>query len=240
MARKRRLLLADNNQDYRESVRGLLELEENEVVEAASEEEAIRILEDQKIDLVLADLRLTDDADTYDFSGLRLAKVASQMRVPVLIVTSFPTVDATRLALRSAGREPLAVDIVPKKEGAHALLAAVKSALQGLAEENMVARGDLVVDVELRMAWHKGQTLPLSRNQYELLAYLFQNAGAVCSPEELIKAVYNEDLTPELASADRRLERLAERLREKVEDDPKQPRYIVREPRRGFRLVLNH
>jgi DNA-binding response OmpR family regulator len=240
MRKRPRLLLADNMQEYRQSVRSLLELEENEVEEASSVEDAIQILESGEIDLVLADLRLTDDTDAHDISGLKLAKIASEMRVPCLIMTAFPSVDTVRMALRSTDRESLALDFVPKTEGPHALLAAVKAALLQIQAEAGIASGDLVVDLKLRMVWCKGQALQLSRNQYALLAYLYENAGVVCSPEELMEAVYDEVLTPEQACADRRLERLVVRLRRKIGDDPKQPRWIVKEPRRGYRLILNH
>ena len=67
---------------------------------------------------------------------------------------------------------------------------------------------------------------------------IIEKQGAVCSPEELIKAVYDEDVPPGQSSADKRLERLVDRVREKIEDDPSKPRHLIRVHRRGFRLVL--
>jgi two-component system KDP operon response regulator KdpE len=234
-----RLLVADNSPDYRRSLRALLELTEYDVKEASSVKEAIQILESQHIDLLLSDLRLSEDWDAHDYSGLEVAKVAREMDVPCIIMTAFPSVDVVRMALRRDDREPLAEDFVPKAEGPHALLAAVRSTLQRLPTAASVANGDVVVDLQLRMAWRGGQALQLSRYQYALLAHLYQNAGVVCSPEELIKAVYNEDLPPEHASADKRLESLVVRLRRKIGDDTKEPQCLVKEPMRGYRLILD-
>jgi DNA-binding response OmpR family regulator len=79
----------------------------------------------------------------------------------------------------------------------------------------------------------------LSRKQYVLLAHVYSREAVVCGPEELLKAVYDEDVPPERAGADRRLERLVVRLREKIEEDPRRPRRLIKEPRRGYRLILH-
>jgi DNA-binding response OmpR family regulator len=234
---RKRLLLADNSSDYRRSLRGLLELEDYRVEEAASVEEAEKGLEAVALDLALVDLRLTDDEDEYDISGLEVAKKATERGIPCIIITAFPSEETTRLALRSRGTEPLAVDYLPKASGPQAVLDAIEVVLSRHGEKPEKAPGDLVVDLERGLVWREGEPVNLSRHQYAFLAYLHRKEGAVCSPEELLKAVYDEYVPPGQASADKRLERLVDRLRQKIEKDPSEPRYLIKVHGRGYRLA---
>ncbi len=237
---RRNLLLADNNASYRHSLCSLLELENFTVEEASSVEEAQKKLTMVLPDLALVDLRLTNDEDIYDISGLEIAKSASERNIPCVIISAFPSVEATRLALRSRGAEPLAVDFVPKSAGPEALLDAINTILgnRGKSLTTMYMSG-LEIDLDQRLVWRRGELLDLSRYQYALLVYLYQKKGTVTSPEELIQAIYEEEVSAKEANIDRRLEHLVERLREKIEDDPSNPHHLLKVHRRGFRLVLD-
>ena len=228
-----RLLLADNNADYRSSLLPLLRLEGYEVEEADSVESAIKKLETMPVDLALIDLRLTDDTDDHDISGLEVAKRAGERRIPAIIITAYPSVETTRLALRARGADPsLAVDYVLKRPGPDALLASIAAVLRQRQEPNY----DLVVDAERGDVSLRGKPLRLSRAQFALLAHLYQRRGAVCSRKELVKAVYGEDMSDTDANLDKRLERLIARVREKIEEDPKNPKRLVSVPGLGLRL----
>lgn len=123
------ILLVDNNEDYRRTLRRLLETEGFRVQEAASITEANEKIESLRIDLALVDLRLTDDQDEYDFSGIDLAEKAREKGIPCIIVTAYPSIESTRQALRSRRvNPPVAVDIVPKASGPAAILNAIQEA----------------------------------------------------------------------------------------------------------------
>jgi DNA-binding response OmpR family regulator len=234
---KKKLLLADDVSNYRHSLRGLLELENYDVVEAASLEDAKTELQRSKIDLVIADLKLTDGDDTSDISGLEVAKAAKSLNIPCIIVTAYESVDVTRIALRSRGNEPLADDLIPKKDGPQAILDAISLILNNKRNvATNVTHSQLKIDLDQKLVWKKGKEIKLPRNQFALLAYLFEQHGAVCSQESLLKAVYHEDISEKDAMSDRRLERLVERLRKKIEDIPAKPRYLLGEQGRGYRL----
>jgi len=237
---QKRLLVADNSPEYRHSLRGLLELDDYIVEEADSPDAARGMLENKEINLALVDLRLTNDDDADDFSGLEIAKLANTLHIPCIIITAFDTVDIARLALRSRGAEALAVELVPKRLGPQSVLDAIQLVLTNVNGEPIrVIPNELKIDLNQGLVWNKGNLLNLTRHQYALLVYLFQREGAVCSPEQLVKEIYHEDVTAEQAMTDRRLERLVERLREKIEADPYNPRYLVRVYGRGYRLVLD-
>lgn len=232
------LLLTDNSADYRRSLRLYLELEDYRVEEAESAEQAREKLASVPVDLALVDLRLHDDQDTYDISGLGVAKVAAGWGIPCIVMTAFPTVEVTRLALRSRGLEPLAVDLIPKADGPQALLDAIRVVLTpGRGQPEEMGRG-LTIDLEQGMVWLQGAPVELSEYQYRLLAHLYERKGAVCGPQELLRAIYGEDLSQVEVSIDRRLERLVARVREKIEDDPAAPQYLATVAGRGYRLLI--
>jgi DNA-binding response OmpR family regulator len=231
------ILIADDDRPYRESLRQLLELEGYAVIEAASPEETREKLETERLDLALLDLRFTDHGNERDFSGLTMAKLAAEKGIRCIMITAYDTAEAARLALRSRGAEPLAEDLVPKRDSPQAVLDAIEVVLNRMHEGQESAAPTIEVDLERRLAELNGEPLRLSRLQYRLLAYLYEHEDAVCSAQELIKAVYGERLTVDQANVDKRLERLVERVREKIEEDPHDPQLLLKEYGRGYRLV---
>ncbi|MBN1641804.1 MAG: response regulator transcription factor [Anaerolineae bacterium] len=238
------VLLADNDPDYRESLRLLLELEDYAVVEVDSVQTAEAALAEadpahagRQIDLVLADLRLTDHKNDRDFSGLLVAKAASARGIPCIVITQYDTVEATRHALRARGAAPLAEDLVPKRDGPQAVMDAIEVVLGRRPKGPIDAPPDLAIDLEQGLVYRKGDPVSLSPLQYRLLSHLYAHEGKVCETADVIQAVYGEQVPPGQASADGRLERLVFRLRVKIEDDPHQPVHLTTVHGRGYRLV---
>ena len=232
------LLLADNDPDYRHSLRALLELENWQVEDAESVQQALDKLGVVQPDLILADLRLSNDKDDYDISGLEVAKKAAEKHIPCIIISAFPSAEATRLALRRRGNMPLADDFVPKAAGPQAILDAINIVLNNSNRLSEKTSPELKIDLEQKLVWYKGKILDISKYQYTLLAYLARKGGAVCDPEELIKEIYRGETFADQVGLDRRLEHLVERLQEKLEEDPSTPRHLIKVPRRGFRLII--
>ncbi len=133
---KATILFADNDPDFLKTRTEFLEKEGYQVIPAADPTEARRALEREgRIDLAILDIRLVDDNDDKDTSGLTLAKEAARS-VPKIILTGFPSVEAARGALKpQPDGLPPAVDFLDKKEGPEALLAAIRRALSVHKEE---------------------------------------------------------------------------------------------------------
>jgi len=128
--KKNKILLADNDAEFLRTRKEILEAEGYQVVSASSPEEAAAFLQDQTVDLAVVDLRLRDDKDEADISGLALIKSAAP-RVPKILMTAYPTVEMTRRALkRDMDDIPAAVDMVAKQEGVEMLLRAVAQAMK--------------------------------------------------------------------------------------------------------------
>lgn len=237
-----RVVIADNSADYRKSLLTRLRLEGYEVIEVESVSKASTALRAVRPDLALVDLRLTDDSDSGDMGGLEVAKAAREIDVPCIILSAFPSVEATRLALRSREDEPLAIDFVSKAEGAQALLDAINVVLEKV--EGKEKRKERALDTSADRVAAKSETafvldkrLDLSLQQQRLLEYLRMKAGAPCTAQELLKAVYGEDVSSEDANKDERLPRLVARLREAIETEPDTPQRLLTVPNRGYVLL---
>ena len=89
------------------------------------------------------------------------------------------------------------------------------------------ARKEVLVD---------GEPLNLSRKEYELLIFLYGNAGTVCLRDEIIKAVWADSQDP-AAISDATLDQLVHRLREKVEPQPASPARIISRKAFGYMLI---
>ena len=123
------ILLADNDEDILSSYSELLELEGYTVLQARNPEEAQAIIETQHIHLAIVDLRLRNDDDDKDKSGLTLVKESARA-LPKLIWTRYPEIQDVREALKSDQTEqPPAVDFVEKDVPVEQFLLAVKQAI---------------------------------------------------------------------------------------------------------------
>ena len=124
------LLFADNDPDFLKVRSEFLAQEGYHIITAANPTEARKKLEHAYVDLVILDIRLTNEEDEKDLSGLMLAREVART-VPKIILTGFPSYDYVREALKpSLEGLSAAVDFVAKQEGPDALLRAVQTALR--------------------------------------------------------------------------------------------------------------
>ncbi|HEY0323875.1 MAG TPA: response regulator [Pyrinomonadaceae bacterium] len=126
---KATIVVADNDHDFLEELGDFLKRGGYSVILAKSLEEAKKILQKRRYDLVILDVRLTDDRDADDNSGLMLARSVST-DVPKIILTKMPNYDVVRGALGPGVKGlPVAVDFVAKKEIVERLLPALEDAI---------------------------------------------------------------------------------------------------------------
>lgn len=126
---KATILVADNDPDYLETIRDFLQKEGFRVLPAAEPAEATRVLEKDGVDLAVLDVRLLNDNDPKDVSGLSIAKRVAP-HVPKILLTRWPTYQDVREGLGShLDGMPSAVDYVAKQEGPQSLLTAINRTL---------------------------------------------------------------------------------------------------------------
>jgi DNA-binding response OmpR family regulator len=150
--RPRRILLADNDQDTLDICAEHLRPLGYRVFVAPSYEKARQLLSETWLHLAILDLRLTDDADGRDQSGLLLARDEEFRATPMIILTKYPTWEVTREALSpSQEGKPLAVDFIDKREGLEAMAQAVDHAFETYVRIN----NDLIIhhDERFLLSW---------------------------------------------------------------------------------------
>ncbi len=226
-----KLLIVDDDADIVESVRlGLgLQWRDVEVISAATGDEALTLIEEQRPDLVLLDVGLPG-RNGYDV----LRELRTFSEVPVVMLTARgETLDKVR------GLELGADDYVTKPFDHLELLARVRAVLRRLDLNAPTARvpsfrsGPLEVDYAAGEARLGGQRLELTPTEFRLLYHLVRNAGWTLTHETLLARVWGREYTDELEY----LRVYVRRLRDKLGDDPERPRFIRTERGRGYRFV---
>ncbi|SRR5579871_562832 len=216
-------------------IRTLLEeyLAENELrVSAASDGKQLNaILAEHAIDLVVLDLRLAGE------DGMAIARVIrEQSAIPIVMLTG-----VRDEADRVMGLELGADDYLTKPFSPRELLARIRTVLRrtrtaGLTESRRrEIRAYRFSEFELnlrtrRLSQRKGQAIPLTNGEFNLLAALLAAPQRVLTRDQLLEAsrVYGNEVY------DRSIDVQVLRLRRKIEADPAQPRYILTERGVGY------
>lgn len=180
-------------------------------------------------DLVVLDLGLPD-GDGVDF----IRDVRQWSRMPI-IVLSARTGEADKIGALDAGAD----DYLVKPFGVGELLARVRSTIRRShqrpdAVDGPFRFGDVNVDLQTRMVTKGGAIVHLTPTEYKLLATLLGSVGCVVTNRQLLHAVWG----PAHAEDGHYLRIYFARLRQKLEVDPAQPRFLITETAVGYRLML--
>jgi two-component system response regulator VicR len=138
------------------------------------------------------------------------------------------------------GLELGADDYVTKPFSARELVARVKAHLRRQQPKSEEQNGQLLrvheldIDLYSYTVTKQGESLDLTHREFELLVYLARHQGQVLTREHLLQAVWGFDYFGDVRTVDVTIRR----LREKIEDDPSQPKYII--TRRGLGYILRN
>ncbi len=177
-------------------------------------------------DLVLLDINLPD-IDGFEV----LRKVRIQSFTPLIVLSGF-TKDRDKVIALEAGAD----DYMSKPFSPEELLARVGALLRRVQwtpqpETKLVVR-QLELDIPRRQASIRGKKLHLTPIEYGLLVMLMRTAGQVVSHDELLRAVWGEQYEGDYSV----LRVNISRLRQKLEENPRHPTYIVTVPGQGYRM----
>ncbi|MBN1453346.1 MAG: winged-helix domain-containing protein [Anaerolineales bacterium] len=243
MTTKTSILLVENNKPYAESLVWFLEEEGFEVQVVFTPIEARDILNQGGIDLAIIDIRLLNDEDGDDISGLELAKHTAP-HVPKIVLTGFPTYEHARSALAPQvdGLQP-AIDIVAKGDGPQALLTALRKglALRGSTTvqpptTETLGNANSWLNLSTRTVVVDGRSIDLTPQEFDIMEYFFRHPNRVISREELVREAIKEEY--DSALEENRINNIIRRIRRKIEPDPSKPKYIQTSRGHGFELVL--
>ncbi len=178
-------------------------------------------------DLIILDLGLPD------MDGVDVARQLREWsRTPIIVVSARGKEQDKVIAL-DAGAD----DYLTKPFSVGELLARLRVALRhrdhtSAAPSAIFEAGDLHVDMAKRSVTRAGEEIHLTPNEYKLLTVLIRNAGRVLTHQELLREVWGPDSNQELHY----LRVYMNQLRQKLEQDPAQPRYLITESGVGYRL----
>jgi DNA-binding response OmpR family regulator len=229
MKTSKQILVVDDEPKIVEVLSSLMESRGFLPIAAYSGRSALEAFERENIALVILDLMLSDISGEEVCAALR-----KKSRVPILMLTA------------KAGEEDLleglalgADDYVTKpfrlKEVAarvEALLRRSQDDLVPLAVRNSFRGGDLTVDFERGEVRKKGEPVALTPSEAKILAALIKYPGRVFSRAELIDAALGEDFE----GYDRAIDSHVKNLRQKIEDDPKKPAYVLTAHGLGYKF----
>jgi DNA-binding response OmpR family regulator len=225
-----KILIADDDPDLLEALSLSLSLQLHECtpITARSGLEALRLFEAVGADAVLLDLVLPD-LDGYEVCR----HIRERSEVPILMLSARDQ-ELDKVRCLEMGAD----DYITKPFGQLELIARIKAALrrQRLTQESggsIFTNGELTIDFATRQVTMRGQVVRLSPIEYNLLAQLARNAGQVLTHQALLTRVWGEAYHNEVDY----LKVHIRRLRAKLEEDPKNPRYLLTERGVGYRLA---
>ena len=227
MSLRPKVLVVDDEPQIQRFLRPSLAAVGYDVFCAGSGSEAFRILRERGIDVILLDLGLPD----MDGKAI-IKKIRETSKVPIIILSAREQ-EEEKIAALDLGAD----DYVNKPAAIGELMARIRAALRSAAtsigQATSYASGNLKVDTLTRRAWRDGEQLKLTPKEFDLLCLLVRHSDRVITHQQILSSVWG----PAHAEDAQYLRVLVGRLRDKIEDVPRDPRVILTEPGIGYRLA---
>ena len=225
------ILVIEDEKPIQRFLRASLLSEGYRVVEAETGQQGLTMALAQPPDLVILDLGLPD------MDGLRIIEeLRSWSQIPIIILSARDQ-EKDKVTALDRGAD----DYLSKPFGVGELLARLRVALrhqarlsdQPASDASRFSVGDLLVDLEVRHVFVRGQEVRLTPIEYRLLITFIQHAGKVLTHRFLLKEVWG----PGHVEETHYLRVSTAALRRKLETDPARPRYLLTEQGVGYRLA---
>jgi DNA-binding response OmpR family regulator len=214
-----KILLVDDEKSFVRALKYNLTQDGYETVTAYDGMEALEKVKSEKPDLVILDIMLPEK-DGWEVCRL----IRQHSNVPVIMLTAKD--DETDKII---GLELGADDYITKPFSVRELLARIKALLRRVQldaaknEKQILESGDLKMDFERHRVYRDGVRIDLTAKEFELLHILMRSPGKVFSRDSLLEEVWGYDYFGGTRTVDVHVRR----LREKIEQDPGNPHYII-------------
>ena len=223
------ILVVDDEKMIREAVTSYLEKQGYRVFPTETGQEALHILEKQKVSFVILDLMLPD------LPGEEVcAMIRKQSRVPIIMLTA-KTMESDMISGLNLGAD----DYITKPFSLKNLYARMQAVLRRssddlkpLDEKISWNHGDLVIDYNRKEVQKKGETISVTPIEWKILSAFTKYPQKVFTRDDLIEVAFDLDF----AGYDRVIDTHVKNLRKKIEDDPKKPVYICTVHGMGYKF----
>ena len=216
-----KILVCDDDKDIVEAIDIYLTQEGYEVLKAYDGDEAIKVLKSNEVDLLIMDVMMPR------LDGIRATlKIRENMSLPIIILSA-KSEDADKILGLNIGAD----DYITKPFNPLELVARVKSQLRRYTQLGSTARSDnqsefrtggLVIRDDLKEVTVDGEKVKLTPIEYNILLLFVKNQGKVFSINQIYENIWNE----EAIGADNTVAVHIRHIREKIEINPKEPRYL--------------
>lgn len=214
------ILVCDDDKEIVEAIEIYLTQEGHHILKAYDGEQAIRVLQNHPVDLLIIDVMMPK------LDGIRATlKIREKNALPIIILSA-KSEDADKILGLNVGAD----DYVTKPFNPLELVARVKSQLRRYTQlgamtekkENIYETGGLMIDDDRKEVTVDGESVKLTPIEYRILLFLVQNQGRVFSINQIYENIWNE----EAIAADNTVAVHIRHIREKIEINPKEPRYL--------------
>ena len=214
------ILVCDDDKEIVEAIEIYLTQEGHHILKAYDGEQAIRVLQNHPVDLLISDVMMPK------LDGIRATlKIREKNALPIIILSA-KSEDADKILGLNVGAD----DYVTKPFNPLELVARVKSQLRRYTQlgamtekkENIYETGGLMIDDDRKEVTVDGESVKLTPIEYRILLFLVQNQGRVFSINQIYENIWNE----EAIAADNTVAVHIRHIREKIEINPKEPRYL--------------
>ncbi len=214
------ILVCDDDKEIVEAIEIYLQQEGYAVLKAYDGEEALAVLQEQDVQLLIMDVMMPK------LDGIRATlKIRQESSIPIIILSA-KTEDMDKILGLNVGAD----DYVSKPFNPLELIARVKSQLRrytklGNAAETQGAvysTGGLSINDDLKEVTVDGEVVRLTPIEYNILLLLVKNQGKVFSINQIYESIWNENAI----GADNTVAVHIRHIREKIEINPKEPRYL--------------
>ena len=216
------ILVVDDNKEIVYSISELLKYEGYQVMGAYDGMQALDVLEQNRIDLILLDVMMPR------LNGLStLMKLREKHKIPVIILSA-KTEESDKVSGLIMGAD----DYVEKPYNPAELMARVKAHLRRYRawggetpkeDADRIVNGGLILDKKQRLVVVEGEEVRLTATEYKILELLMEHLGQVFSAEQIYENVWQESAT---YAVENTVMVHIRHIREKIEIDTKKPRYV--------------
>ncbi|MVX63709.1 response regulator [Clostridium chromiireducens] len=227
-----KILVVDDEQNILDVVKAYLEKEGFEVITAMDGEAALNIFNEETIHLIVLDLMLPK------ITGEEVcSKIRSSSNVPIIMLTAKAD-EEEKIEGISIGAD----DYLTKPFSVRELVVRVRALLRRayrdfspMADILTFNNGDLEVDIKKMEVKKQGEAIVLTANEFKILKVLLTNVGQVFSREQLVEKAFGMDYE----GFDRTVDTYIKNIRQKIEDNPKNPMYITTVYGLGYKFISN-
>lgn len=220
MEEKFKVLIVEDEKKILEVVKAYLDKEGYETYYAYDGNEGLRMFRDKSPQLVILDLMLPG------ISGEEICKrIRSQSQVPIIMLTAKSNEDS-KIDGFSLGADDYVVKPFSPRELIQRVKAILRRSYRDLSPLSDILSfndDDLKIDIDKHEVYKKGELINLTPNEYKILLIFASNPGHVFSRDQLVEKAFGFDYD----GFDRTIDTHIKNIRQKIEDNPKNPSYVL-------------